>query len=122
MSLSKNHQLTKKYLVLLLLFLVTIAAIAINGYLQPDPDDLFLAKFRQVRPGMKYEEVEQILGPPDDELHPGGSFGDHIYCWHGDRGREIVVTWDIFGEFKSKHLLPESQPWWKRILSFLGFS
>jgi hypothetical protein len=117
----QNLRLTRRrILILLLVVLVSILTIGINHFLHGGPEDPFLVKYRQVRKGMTYEAVVQVLGPPDWELHPGGSFGDHYYSWRGDGGREIEVQWDIFGEYNGKRLLPDYGPWWKRFLSRIG--
>ena len=62
----------------------------------------FRAKYEQVRAGMSLQQVTKLLGPPDRESHPGGSFGDHVYHWMDGEGRCIVVTWNVVGEYADK--------------------
>ena len=50
----------------------------------------FWAKYRQVEIGMSDNQVIAILGPPSDEVRPGGTCGDHFLYWEVPDGRVIV--------------------------------
>jgi len=108
-------------------------------------DDPFTAKYRMIQSGTTYEEVVELLGPPDHEFHTGSPFSIgglaeitnfHYYNWiNRDDGRRLVVKCDAMHQVRLKSLLARdynvissqwfdtggySKPWWKRLLSMIG--
>jgi len=97
-------------------------------------DDPFTAKYHRIRQGTTHEEAVRLLGPSDDDVHPGMSMGSHFYYWKSaDRSRTIDLTWDLTGELYAKRMLAEDgtavlseryylqDTWWQRFLSRVGF-
>jgi hypothetical protein len=49
----------------------------------------FYAQYQQLRLGMSKEEVDDILGPPQEDEHPGGTFSAETWCgWR--RGEQTI--------------------------------
>src|SRR4051812_9699974 len=72
----------------------------------------FWAKYRQVEIGMSNDQVIAILGPPSEEVSPGGTCGDHFYYWEVPDGT-VKISCDISGIVYDKKA-PRETDWERR--------
>jgi hypothetical protein len=79
----------------------------------------FWQKYQQVQPGMAKEQVEAILGPPDDEDKLGGGTCGRLWCtWReGDQKIVVELSWDFcpgaVWETRKKDFYPKTA--WEKV-------
>jgi hypothetical protein len=54
----------------------------------------FWEKYQQLEHGMTRAQVEELLGPPIDEMEMGGILAPHVCFWNEGR-KEIVVSFNM---------------------------
>jgi hypothetical protein len=73
----------------------------------------FWTKYQKIQRGMPKQQVEEILGPPDDEETFGGGTSGTLFChWHeGRESMSLHFQWDFLNggyELREKDFRPQT--------------